>query len=311
MIYLMEGLMVRIIFFLLILFSTQISLAQELYNRKVGPGILHHKYYLKEGPWAIDVLEIDLTNPYVDIESVKAKESLIGREKTSIMANRQNRDNHWVVAAINADFFAPDGIPVNCQVVDGKLIKNPGQHSVIGFYEDLKPFIKILNYSGKVISSKKQNYEIDGINRNRNTDELILTSVGFSRDSTKMFLFTVDGRQPGYSIGMNLKEIAAFMLNLGAYQAVNLDGGGSTTMVVRNKIENSPSDLNGERPVANALLVISKAPLDEPSQQDNSTYSIRNTEIEVFLFKVEGSGRFFIPINRNILQNFPFTIFSF
>ena len=66
---------------------------------------------------------------------------------------------------------------------------------------------------------------------------------------------TVDGRQQS-SIGMSLVEFGDLMIGLGCYQALNLDGGGSTTMVVENKIVNSPSDSTGERPVANALLVV-------------------------------------------------------
>jgi exopolysaccharide biosynthesis protein len=73
------------------------------------------------------------------------------------------------------------------------------------------------------------------------------TAVGFSQDSTKLYFFTVDGRQPGYSVGMSLEELASYMLGWGVYQGVNLDGGGSTTMVVRNIVVNSPSDPEGER----------------------------------------------------------------
>ena len=50
------------------------------------------------------------------------------------------------------------------------------------------------------------------------------------------------------------------MKEFGVHQGVNLDGGGSTTMVVHGQIVNKPSDATGERPVANALLVISHAP---------------------------------------------------
>ncbi len=81
------------------------------------------------------------------------------------------------------------------------------------------------------------------------------TAVGFNADSTKLFVVTVDGRQTHYSVGMTLTELAEFMVKLGCYQAVNLDGGGSTTMWVNGKIENSPSDKSGERPVHNALIV--------------------------------------------------------
>lgn len=68
-------------------------------------------------------------------------------------------------------------------------------------------------------------------------------------------LVTVDGRQAGYSVGMSLNELAAFLLELGAADAVNLDGGGSTTMFLDGKVVNKPSDKEGERSVSDAILV--------------------------------------------------------
>ena len=47
---------------------------------------------------------------------------------------------------------------------------------------------------------------------------------------------------------MNLYELADLMVQIGVYQGINLDGGGSTTMVIRNEVVNSPSDASGERP---------------------------------------------------------------
>jgi hypothetical protein len=91
------------------------------------------------------------------------------------------------------------------------------------------------------------------------------TMVGFGAGGRRVLLVTVDGLQPGYSAGMTLRESAQLMRELGATQALNLDGGGSSTMVVRRSWENAvrytiankPSDKEGERPVANALAVIS------------------------------------------------------
>ena len=97
------------------------------------------------------------------------------------------------------------------------------------------------------------------------TDRHPRTAIGFSRDERTLFLVTVDGRQPGHSVGMSLEELAHLMstqLRLftksqtSAHQAINLDGGGQTTMVVREQVVNRPSDPTGERPVVNALLVI-------------------------------------------------------
>ncbi|MDQ3799720.1 MAG: phosphodiester glycosidase family protein [Acidobacteriota bacterium] len=71
----------------------------------------------------------------------------------------------------------------------------------------------------------------------------------------KFLMVTVDGRQPGYSVGMNLNELAALLLELGATDAMNLDGGGSTTMFLDGKVVNKPSDKEGERSVGDAILV--------------------------------------------------------
>jgi exopolysaccharide biosynthesis protein len=54
---------------------------------------------------------------------------------------------------------------------------------------------------------------------------------------------------------MTIAEIADLLIGLGAVEAINMDGGGSTTMVIDGKVVNSPSDLAGERPVGDALLV--------------------------------------------------------
>jgi exopolysaccharide biosynthesis protein len=76
--------------------------------------------------------------------------------------------------------------------------------------------------------------------------------------SGKILLITIDGRLPGESIGMSLTTLADLLLELGAVEAINLDGGGSTTMVIHNKIVNRPSDQTGERPVSDAILVFPK-----------------------------------------------------
>lgn len=70
----------------------------------------------------------------------------------------------------------------------------------------------------------------------------------------KFLLVTVDGRQPGISVGMSLNELALYLLKIGAADAINLDGGGSTTMVLGGKIVNTPSG-GSERKIGDALVV--------------------------------------------------------
>ena len=90
------------------------------------------------------------------------------------------------------------------------------------------------------------------------------TAVGFSQDGKKMFMLTVDGRQGAYLPGLNLQDLADAMIELGAHNALNLDGGGSSTMLAREpgttelKIVNTPSD-GGERPVPNGLALYAPA----------------------------------------------------
>lgn len=90
------------------------------------------------------------------------------------------------------------------------------------------------------------------------------TIVGVASRGRRLLLITIDGRQPAYSVGTTLRESARLALALGATEAVNLDGGGSTTMVVarsgpdttRFEVVNRPSDPQGERPVGNALVIL-------------------------------------------------------
>jgi large repetitive protein len=85
------------------------------------------------------------------------------------------------------------------------------------------------------------------------------TAVGIRPDGT-VLLVVVDGRRPEYSDGMTLAELADLMRELGARDALNLDGGGSTTLVLGGRVVNRPTDAAGERPVTNALLVLGPAP---------------------------------------------------
>ncbi|MBR4370182.1 MAG: phosphodiester glycosidase family protein, partial [Victivallales bacterium] len=73
----------------------------------------------------------------------------------------------------------------------------------------------------------------------------------------EIMLMTVDGRQPGWSIGMRYEDLAIFMKECGMKEALNLDGGGSTTAIVRDIVENRPSD-GGLRRNANGVIVVSE-----------------------------------------------------
>ncbi len=126
------------------------------------------------------------------------------------------------------------------------------------------------------------------------------TAIGSSRDGKQVIMVTVDGRQQG-SIGMTQAELAQLMLELGAYNALNLDGGGSTTMVARPQGETSVQVINtpsegSQRSVASAIGVFSIAP---PSEL--AGLIIQTVDKNVFVntsreFYVKGFDKYLNPV---------------
>ena len=92
------------------------------------------------------------------------------------------------------------------------------------------------------------------------------TAAGVNRAGSKLVIIVVDGRQPGYSEGATLNDVVKLMLRFGAWDAINLDGGGSSTLVIADEngepiVLNSPIHLGipgNERPVGNHLGIFAK-----------------------------------------------------
>lgn len=80
------------------------------------------------------------------------------------------------------------------------------------------------------------------------------TGIGYDKSQQTLIVAVVDGYQLGFSRGVTQREFANLMREFGAYTAMELDGGGSVTMVIEDEVVNNPSDDTGERYVANALL---------------------------------------------------------
>jgi exopolysaccharide biosynthesis protein len=82
------------------------------------------------------------------------------------------------------------------------------------------------------------------------------TMLGVDASRTHAFLVVVDGRDPGHAAGLTLEASMELMRSLGAYDAINPDGGGSTELWIENEggVQNTPSD-GHERPLANAVVV--------------------------------------------------------
>ncbi len=124
------------------------------------------------------------------------------------------------------------------------------------------------------------------------------TAIGVNADESKLYLVTVDGRQDTAK-GVTLEAFADILAELGLYNAANLDGGGSTTLVVSSPekggqiVENNTSD-SYLRPVANGIGVVPAAPADE-----NGFITINPDTDTVFL----GTSTYLNPIVHDSLGN--------
>jgi large repetitive protein len=123
------------------------------------------------------------------------------------------------------------------------------------------------------------------------------TAIGTKADGS-VVMIEIDGRTPGFSEGVQLMELGKIMKDLGVVNALNLDGGGSSTFVARlpgettRKILNRPSD-GGERKTANGLLLVNKAPEGPASRlviQPSMDRVLTNSSIGLKAAAVDANG---------------------
>ncbi len=245
-------------------------------QREVGPGCVLYLINDTGRTLMISVLHVDLLNPFIKLESVLSRDFGSERLTVSEFSQSYDRPYHRVVGGINADFFSGN-LPVGTVVRDGELLKRGRGWSAIGFTKSKRPAIEtfgdaieadlaifrdIIGGGPRIVRAGKVSVEVDaeGQRKGFDTERHPRTAIGFTRDCRFLILVVVDGRQPGFSLGMSLYELAELLLEFGCHEALNLDGGGSSTMVIRNRVVNSPSDITGPRPVAGALLIVSTSP---------------------------------------------------
>jgi hypothetical protein len=235
------------------------------------------------GPVAVQALRIDPSK--VTLETAVAEDRLPARETVAGIAARRN-----ALAAVNGGFFAlENGAPTGLLKVRGTVIGGTSRaRGAVGFLErggrtrllfdrvvvdrtrkSYKPSLGssvrdweraghavggagLLLLNGRVFEDWGEERLAQGFDTTRHPRTMI------GDDGSSIWLVTVDGRQPWLSLGMSFRELQGLAARLGLRSALNLDGGGSTTMVIRGAVVNHPSDQTGPRQVSDAVVVRSR-----------------------------------------------------
>jgi hypothetical protein len=238
------------------------------------------------GPVAVQALRVDPRKATLEIGRGAGAEP--ARETVERIAARRP----GAIAAINAGFFSLEtGRPTAFLKIDGKVVSGTrrargavGIRERRGRTELLFDRVRVTTAAGRrpqyepLLGSSSRDWSrlpeavggagllmLDGRALTDWTDERIAAGFDTTRHPRTIigtdaqgaiWLVTIDGRNPALSLGMSFTELQRLSTRLGLRSALNLDGGGSTTMWVAGRIVNHPSDPEGPRKVSDAILVV-------------------------------------------------------
>jgi hypothetical protein len=232
-------------------------------------------------PLVIHVIAVDLSAPEVEFLVTPGDPD----RNQPLLARKTSRflDEFGLQVAVNGDFFTPwhSNSPIDYEPHAGDPVDVWGFASSRGVIysqaektgatlyisEDNRPSFRepigeVFNaISGNPMILEEGEVAIDLQAHAYHSTLHPRTVVALDADATRLIILLVDGRQPNYSEGVTMAELAGILREYGAYSALNLDGGGSTTLAIEGEsgepvLLNSPIDnrIPGrERPVANHL----------------------------------------------------------
>ena len=223
------------------------------------------------------VLEVDLKEAHLTMKASSPNEEgkLKTKQQMTLQALAYDKSGSRVLAAVNGDFFAKDGTPQGIYYRNGTCLKGTMTDNVCTFFAITKNKRAIIGSYDEYDSYKENIQEAVGGRVRLMTNGNVLpqtvtaleprTASGVTDDNV-VYILVADGRNFWYSNGMRYAEMGAVMKALGAKNAINLDGGGSSTFIIRKiagfedgrfAIRNWPYDNGGvEREVSNGLLVV-------------------------------------------------------
>ena len=260
------------------------KLFSESYASRIALLIYNDKSETK-----INIRKIDSTFDILRVKNTTLKLSGINRERKNDELILYTSEFHLTTLTNNngLEFIIENDIIT--KILDGKgsnyIPKNGGVISASGKFKDELNFLKVgdkfvvgfhLQSPGETFASvdktpRRTEDIVSGVPQLIKNGKIDITweeeKIGKSFVETKhprtavaklkdgkFLMVTVDGRSES-SGGISLPDLAAFLLEMGATDAMNLDGGGSTTMFLNGKVVNHPSDKEGERSIGDAILV--------------------------------------------------------
>lgn len=252
-------------------------------SKKIAKGVKYATWE-KKSPRLMKIfaVRIDLSNPDLKFHITGRAENwgekmpdfpkrLIRtkRETTLDFLKKSRKKRTKMVAAFNASPWTPWEKPFTHTYADrlgliisnGELVSYPnGRASLIIdkkgkiYMDSVKKDADLSNIANAVtgFSFVLRNGVVSGANKALAPR----TGYGLSKDKKYLYIFVVDGRQPQYSMGMTHKEVGDFLHYLGAFDGINMDGGGSSSMVLFRKgkakmVNHQPG--NGMRKVGSSL----------------------------------------------------------
>ncbi len=251
-----------------------VATLEKAEHTKLVEGVDLYEVTFKNGaasPYALFILRIDLKRDDVTLRALTPKdEPEFGLQRVLDMANLVKSPSRRVIAAVNGDFFEWTGKPWGPVVKDGAIIKGDFNAPDRNYFAIHKDKTLSMGGPGNFISQRTNiDQAIGGLERvvksgtvypHSNTERHPRTLVGYTANKD-VYVVVVDGRRTGYSGGFTHNEGGQLLKALGAVESLNLDGGGSTTLVIEDPatkqlvIKNRHSDAS-PRAVANGLAII-------------------------------------------------------
>lgn len=261
----------------------------DLQQQQLFQGIVYQRYARsKPRPLMLHIATIDLTAPGIRLLVTPGMPTPEGMD-TKAKTTGEFLKEFQLQLAVNANFFLPfyehtpwdyyphRGDPVNALglAISNGNIYSPGAEnwSVLCISANNLAQIRSVKCPADTTQAVAGNRIIverglkAPLDPNVDNSQLLpCTAVATNQQGNKLWIIVVDGRQPLYSDGVTLAELTEIFLELGVYRALNLDGGGSATLVA--SIHGKPTVLNSpihtripmrQRPVANHLGVYARS----------------------------------------------------